>query len=70
MEIIACFITAVAIYLMIQKNKWGFMIFNIANIFWIYLDYKSGMYFRIGVEVFFTVFNFYGFYKWKKDEKK
>jgi len=69
-EIIASLITAVAIFLMIKKNKWSFMIFNVANVFWIYLDYISGMKLRIGIELFFTLFNCYGFYKWSKDEKK
>lgn len=69
MELLACLITAFAIYYMIKKNKWSFMIFNVANIIWIYLDYMSGMKLRIGIDLFFTAFNFYGFYKWSKDSE-
>jgi len=68
-EIIASLITAVAIYLMIKKNKWSFIIFNVANVIWIYLDAISGMPLRIGIEIFFMIFNFYGFYKWSKDSE-
>jgi len=58
-----------AVYLIGNKNRIGFISYILANAFWIYLGVFKMQSFGISVgNVFFLMMNLRGFLKWKKDK--
>jgi len=69
MQWLAFFISIFGAYLNIKKNKWGFVIWNIGNLIWIYLNIISGLPAGALIFIVYSCFNIYGFYEWLKGEK-
>ena len=69
MEILIWFLTAlsiVGVWLNIKKNIWGFYLWLIGDIGWVYIDLKAGL---TGQAVLFVVYSglcIYGIYEWRK----
>jgi nicotinamide riboside transporter PnuC len=58
-----------AVYLIGNKNRIGFISYILANALWIYLGVFKMQSFGISVgNVFFLMMNLRGFLKWKKDK--
>lgn len=58
-----------AVYLIGNKNRIGFISYVLANALWIYLGVFKMQSFGISVgNVFFLMMNLRGFLKWKKDK--
>jgi nicotinamide riboside transporter PnuC len=58
-----------AVYLIGNKNRIGFISYILANALWIYLGVFKMQSFGISVgNVFFLMMNLQGFLKWKKDK--
>lgn len=54
----------------IVKNRWGFIIWIVANIGWIVVDVIVGLWEQIPIWVVYTILSVYGFIIWTKEEKQ
>ncbi len=64
------FMSLVSVYMLGNKNKWGFIIFALSNVIWIYLGLM--MMSSVGMAVgnfIFMVINIRGFIHWGKMEE-
>jgi hypothetical protein len=61
------FIIIVSVYLIGDKNRWGWMVANIGALGFIYLYIKTGLYGGIALDVFLLFFNTRNFFKWTRD---
>mgnify|MGYP001182346394 CR=1 FL=1 len=64
-------ITLVAVYLLGNKNRNGFIVFAFANVLWMYIGYflMSSLGILFG-NIFFLVTNIRGYFNWKKEQEK
>ena len=53
----------------VKKKPVGFILIMIANVFWILLNYKFGLYSQSVTLVIFTGINAWGWVEWKYKEK-
>lgn len=67
---LAFLISIIGAYINIIKNKWGFIIWIVGNSIWIYLDLVNHLPAQALVFLIYSLLNVYGFYKWKKGERK
>lgn len=61
-------LSIVGVWLNIKKNIWGFYLWLIGDIGWIYVDFKAGL---TGQAVLFIVYSalcIYGIYEWRDKE--
>lgn len=64
----ACGLTAV--FLLGNKNKFGFLVFMMASLSWIAFGIHIGSYAVITGSSIFFIMHLRGFLKWSKDEKE
>ena len=50
----------------VRKNRWGFILWIVANCGWIWVNYIIGLYEQIPVWIVYTIISTYGFYDWSK----
>lgn len=68
---LAVFLNLLSVYLLGNKNKWGFLTFISANIVWLFLGtlFISSYGIVVGNSIF-LVMNSRGFMKWNQNQKK
>lgn len=68
---IGMIITLIAVYLLGNKNRNGFIVFAVANVLWMGIGYflMSSLGILFG-NIFFLVTNIRGFINWKKEQGK
>lgn len=52
------------------KNRWGFIVWIIANVGWILFNIVTGTYSQIPVWIAMTVISIFGFARWSKEAHK
>lgn len=57
-----------AVYLMGNKNRFGFISYMLANVLWIYLGVFKMQSYGITIGIFFLAMNLRGSLKWKKKQ--
>jgi hypothetical protein len=64
---LAMALSLLAVYLLGNKNKYGFISFSIANAFWIFLGFTMMNSLGIGIgNIVFLIMNIRGFVFWNK----
>jgi hypothetical protein len=64
---LAMALSLLAVYLLGNKNKYGFISFSIANAFWIFLGFTMMNSLGIGIgNIVFLIMNIMGFVFWNK----
>lgn len=58
-----------AVYLLGNKNKWGFVAFIISNALWLYVGYLTNSYAIAVGNFIFLLTNTRGWVRWTKEEK-
>jgi hypothetical protein len=67
---LAMALSLLAVYLLGNKNKYGFICFSIANVTWIFLGFALMNSLGIGVgNIVFLIMNIRGFISWNKNIK-
>jgi len=51
-----------------RKNKWGFMVWMVSNVGWIYTNVYYGLWAQIPVWIAFSVTSIYGWILWSREE--
>lgn len=69
-EWIATILAMLGAYLNLKKNKWCFVIYSIANMFWIAVGLMKGLYGLVVVQIVFTGFAVWGFIEWSPGLKE
>ena len=70
-DIVAGVLTLLGVYMVGNKNKFGFLIALASNIAWITYVIVTGHTFGVALECLpLTVINLRNFIKWRKEEKK
>ena len=64
LEIISLVTTLIGMYLLGEKNPYGFMIFNISLTCQLYIFFKGKNWFLFFQMIALIVFNIYNFMKW------
>ncbi len=66
---IAMFMSLASIYLLGNKNRWGFLVFAMANAIWIFLGltWMHSLGIAIG-NIIFMLINLRGFWRWQQAE--
>lgn len=62
-------ISGLSIYgsiLNVRQNKYGFLVWIMTNIYWIYYNFQTKTYAQIPVWIIFTIISIYGLVTWKK----
>jgi nicotinamide riboside transporter PnuC len=67
---VAACVSLVGAYLNAKKNLYSFIIWSVANIFWVIYDLSVGAYFQAALFVCYLSMNIYGFYCWKVKDTK
>jgi nicotinamide riboside transporter PnuC len=66
---VAMTLSLYAVYLLGNRNKWGFVSFIISNALWVYVGYLTGSY-AIAVGNFvFLLMNSRGYLKWVREAR-
>lgn len=66
---IAMTLSLYAVYLLGNRNKWGFVSFIISNALWVYVGYLTGSY-AIAIGNFvFLLMNSRGYLKWVREAR-
>lgn len=66
---IAMALSLYAVYLLGNRNKWGFVSFIISNALWVYVGYLTGSY-AIAIGNFvFLLMNSRGYLKWVREAR-
>jgi len=60
----------IAVLLLGNKNKFGFLIFMMASVSWITFGLHVGSYAIVTGSTIFLIMHFRGFLKWRRDEKE
>jgi len=58
------------VFLLGNKNKWGFLIFMVASASWVTFGFLTGSYAVILGSTTFFVMHFRGWLKWRREEKE
>jgi len=66
---IAVILGIIGMYLLSQKNKYGFIIHAIMCFLWSIVGYDTGIYGLLSSSIIFFILNILCFLRWKKDEK-
>jgi len=69
LSVIAASLSIFGNFLVNRKNKLGFIIWCIANIYWIYLAIVMNNYPQAIMFLVYSGLNVHGFIKWTRDEK-
>jgi nicotinamide riboside transporter PnuC len=64
------FFNAAALLCAIYKKKEAFLIFMIPNVYWIGYTISHKTYPLTAVQIIYTVFNVWGYFRWRKEKKK
>lgn len=51
--------------LIIKKNSYGFVMWTVSNIAWVYYDFYKEAYSQSFLFVIYTILALYGIYEWK-----
>lgn len=66
---VAMALSLYAVYLLGNRNKWGFVSFIISNALWVYVGYLTGSY-AIAIGNFvFLLMNSRGYLKWVRESR-
>lgn len=66
---VAMALSLYAVYLLGNKNKWGFVAFIISNAMWVYVGFLMDSYAVSAGNFIFLLTNSRGLLKWMKEEK-
>jgi len=67
LEIIGVVLGLEGTYLIIRKNRWGYMVWVGSNIVLAYVFSQKGLWFSAALFVLYIGVCFYGFYEWSKE---
>ncbi|KOY87684.1 hypothetical protein AD998_17495 [bacterium 336/3] len=68
---LAMILSLLAVYLLGNKNKYGFISFSLANVTWIFLGLALMNSLGIGIgNIVFLIMNIRGFISWNKNNQK
>lgn len=66
---VAMALSLYAVYLLGNKNKWGFVAFIISNALWLYVGYLANSYAIAIGNFIFLLTNTRGWVRWTREEK-
>jgi nicotinamide riboside transporter PnuC len=66
---IATFLSCLGNIFIIYKKKFGFIVWTLGNVVWIFVDVKIGLYSQIIMMVFYAILNIWGYIEWNKNKK-
>lgn len=72
-EVITWIVSALALtgtILNSSRNKWGFVLWFFTNLFWVIVDFKSGLYAQSALFLAYTVLAIKGIVTWTKKERQ
>lgn len=72
-EVITWIVSALALtgtILNSNRNKWGFVLWFFTNLFWVIVDFKSGLYAQSALFFAYTLLAVKGIITWTKKEKQ
>lgn len=67
MDILAGIFELLGVWLIGNKNKYGFLVFIASALFWIIVSLKTGVYGLLIAVIPNTILNAYNFRKWSKE---
>lgn len=68
LEIIGVALALVGLYLVIKKNRWGFIFWVASNCFLVPAFITKGLWLTVGLFGVYTIINLCGFHEWSKEE--
>lgn len=66
---IISFLALVGTILNSNRNKYGFILWFFTNLFWVIVDYNSGLYAQAALFFAYTILAVKGMWTWSKKEK-
>jgi len=68
LEIVGVALALIGLYLVIKKNRWGFIFWVASNCFLVPMFIKKGLWITVGLFGVYTIINLCGFHEWSKEE--
>lgn len=67
---IISFLALMGTILNANRNKYGFILWFVTNLFWVFVDFQSGLYAQSALFLAYTLLAIKGIVTWSKKEKE